>query len=84
MLVRAKVGCAFTIWRGTLSHGRGMFTIERSHACSMRDCPASWSPPSGGLVASALHDALSLIAAVDLTLISCLRPREKPRVVSLR
>jgi hypothetical protein len=49
MLVRANIAWALTTWRGTLGRGLSMFSIQGSHACSMRGRPASWSPPSGGL-----------------------------------
>ena len=48
MRMRASIGCTLRKRRSTLGRGWSSFAIERSHACSVRDCPASWSPPSGG------------------------------------
>jgi len=53
MLMRASVGCTLRNWRSTPDCSWNRFAIERGHACSVRGCPASWSPPSGGAESAA-------------------------------
>ena len=54
MLMRVTIGRSLRNSRCTLGRGWRRFAVERSHACSVRECPGSESPPDGGLSA---HEA---------------------------